>query len=394
MNTENRTTAKSSDVVTAKAPRYGFIDLLRGFALVVMVEVHVSNAYLPLELKKGSEFFFWLAFINGLVAPAFLFASGFSIVLQSHSQWDNWLRFRLPFWKQMRRLGFIMLAAYYTHVQGFSLHRYLVQWNDYLLWARSLKVDVLQCIVVSLLVVHGLIFVLRKKQFLPWAALILAIAVAMSTPWMWAQDFRRTLPLSVAFFLNPHGLSLFPIFPWLSFVLAGSCAAGFFLRAVASQKAALYMRGVAWLGILMIAGGLLLRGVPYTLPGRVNFYTTSPLYMMIRIGCVLIVCYLLYRWELRGKWIPSLVRVAGQESLLVYGVHLWIIFAFLRGRLLAPFLPLHLGYVGCFSLSIVIVLLMLYLSNYYHGLKSRYPQRVRYAQGVIVTLMILIFVLN
>ena len=41
-----------------KATRYGFIDLLRGFALVMMVETHVVNAYLPVALRKGSEFFF------------------------------------------------------------------------------------------------------------------------------------------------------------------------------------------------------------------------------------------------------------------------------------------------------------------------------------------------
>jgi hypothetical protein len=144
----------------------------------------------------------------------------------------------------------------------------------------------------------------------------------------------------------------------------------------------------------LIAAVLLLRDVPYSLPGNVNFYTTSPLYMMIRIGCVLIFCYLLYRWEIRGKWIPKLIQEAGQESLLVYGVHLWLIFALLRGRLLAQHLPLQFGYLGCFSLSIVIILLMLYLAKYYHRIKIKYPQRVRYAQGIIVILMILAFVLR
>src|SRR5512136_1729999 len=103
----------SAPAKAAKPPRYGFIDLLRGFALVVMIETHVSNAYLPLALKKGSEFFFWLAFLNGLVAPTFLFATGFSLMLQSKRQWDDWLHFRAPFWIQMRRLGFITLVAYY-----------------------------------------------------------------------------------------------------------------------------------------------------------------------------------------------------------------------------------------------------------------------------------------
>src|SRR5512137_2912510 len=88
------------------AKRYGFVDLLRGFAMVVMIETHVMNAYLPMALKRGSEFFFWLSFVNGLVAPTFLFAAGFSLILQGNIQWENWLRLRLPFWRQMRRLGF------------------------------------------------------------------------------------------------------------------------------------------------------------------------------------------------------------------------------------------------------------------------------------------------
>ncbi|MBN1569823.1 MAG: DUF1624 domain-containing protein [Acidobacteria bacterium] len=394
MHTISEISAVSAEPVPAKAPRYEFVDLLRGFALVVMVETHVCNAYLPLELKKGSEFFFWLAFFNGLVAPAFLFASGFSIVLQSNSQWENWLRFRRSFWKQMRRLGFITLVAYYTHLQGFRFSRYLENWNDQAFWSRSLKVDVLQCIVVSLLVVHVLILLLRKKQLLPWGAIILAVAVALSTPWIWAQDFREKIPLSLALFLNPHGTSLFPIFPWLCFVLAGSGVSGLFLRSVETKNAARFMRNLALFGISMIACGLLLRGVPYSLPGHVNFYTTSPLYMMIRIGCVLIICFLLYRLEIWGKWIPGLVRVAGQESLLVYGVHLWIIFALLRGRLLAPVLPLHLNYFGCFALSAAIIVVMLYLAKYYHAIKVQYPHGVRCAQAVIVTLMIIVFFLS
>ena len=386
--------AESAPLSPAKAPRYGFIDLLRGFALVVMVETHVMNAYLPLALKKGSEFFFWLAFTNGLVAPTFLFATGFSIVLQANNQWENWLHFRPSFWRQMRRLGFITLVAYYSHLQGFRWSRYLAEWNDYNFWARSLKVDVLQCIVVSLLVVMALIFILRKKNLLPWAALLLAVAVALATPWMWAQDFRDKLPLSLVLFLNPHGTSLFPIFPWIVFVLVGSSICCFFLRSVEKLRAAAFMRKIAGLGALLIVCGLLLRSAPYTLPGYVNFYTTSPLYAMIRIGCVLICCFLLYRLEIGGRWIPRLIQAAGQESLLVYGVHLWIIFGLLRGSVMAPFLGQQMGYPGCFALSFVIVVFMLYLAKYYHILKKNYPDRVRQAQVVIVIAMIFIFFLR
>jgi uncharacterized membrane protein len=393
-NSKDMKMGESTPLPPAKAPRYGFIDLLRGFALVVMVETHVMNAYLPLALKKGSEFFFWLAFTNGLVAPTFLFATGFSIVLQGNSQWENWLHFRPSFWRQMRRLGFITLVAYYSHLQGFRWSRYLANWNDYNFWSRSLKVDILQCIVASLLVVMALMFILRKKSLLPWGSLLLAVAVAFVTPWMWAQDFRSKLPLSMALFLNPHGTSLFPIFPWLVFVLAGSSVCCFFLKFVERQRTAAFMRTIAWGGVLLIACGLLLRNVPYTLPGLVNFYTTSPLYTMIRIGCVLIICFLLFRLEAGGKWIPRLVQLAGQESLLVYGVHLWIIFALLRGKLLVNVLGQQMGYAGCFALSVAIILLMLYLAKHYHLLKQKHPERVRRGQAIIVTVMICIFFLS
>jgi uncharacterized membrane protein len=377
-----------------RALRYGFIDLLRGFALVVMIETHVVNAYLPLALRKGSTFFFWLTFINGLVAPAFLFATGFSLILQGDRQWENWLHFRMPFWRHMRRIGFILLVAYYTHLEGFSLSRYLENWNDYTLWAKSMRVDILQCIVVSLLAVHALIFVLRSKKLLPWGAVLLAIVAALITPWMWAHDFRGKLSLWIALFLNPHGVSLFPIFPWICFVLTGSCAASFFLRSVESGKSFLYMRITALAGTLMIAAGLWLRDVPYTLPGYTNFYNTSPLYVMIRLGCILLICSFLYWLETAGRWVPKSILLAGQESLLVYGVHLWIIFALLRGTMLGPVLGREYGYGVCFVISILIIVFMLYLARQWHALKKKYPDRVRLAQAGIVLAMIAVFILR
>ena len=377
----------------AKPGRYGFIDLLRGLALVVMIETHVVSAYLPFTLKKGSEFFFWLSFVNGLVAPGFLFAAGFSIVLQGHSQWENWLRFRLPFWKQMRRLGFIFLVAYFTHLQGFRLSRYLKNWGDPKMWARTFQVDVLQCIVVSLLVVHLLILLLRKKQRLPWGAGLLAGAVALATPWIWSLDLGR-VPMSIALYFDPAGISLFPIFPWICFVLAGSCAGSLFLRSAEARKIPQFMQIAACTGIALIAGGLLLRNAPYTLPGQVGFYTTSPLYVMIRIGSILLVLALIYAMEAVVQWVPRPIEMAGRESLLVYGVHLWIIYALLRGKILGPVLGLKMGYAGCFFLSAAIILLMLFLARHWHDLKKNYPKQTRIAQASVVVTMITVFLLG
>jgi uncharacterized membrane protein len=375
-----------------KGPRYGFIDLLRGFAIVMMVETHVVTAYLPLVLRTDNGFFFWLSFLNGLVAPSFLFATGFSLILQSRNQWENWLHFRPPFWKQMRRLGFITLVAYYTHLQWFGVRWYLKSWNDAKMWERTFQVDVLQCIVVSLLVLLAIIVIFRKRAFLPWVTGILALGIFLATPWMWSINFRGKLPLAMVLFLNPHGISFFPVFPWMGCVLAGAFACHFFIKAADAGKITQYMRITACLGGLMIAAGLLLRNVPYSLPGLSNFYTTSPLYLMIRLGSVLLIGAILYKYETRAKWMKP-IQLAGQESLLVYGVHLWIIYAFLRGRALGPIIGKQFGFSGCFSISIAIIILMLILARYWHALKKKYPLQTQLSQAGIVIAMVIVFIL-
>ncbi len=372
--------------------RYGFIDLLRGFALVVMIETHVVNAYLPAEVRLR-PFFFWLTFVNGLVAPTFLFASGFSIMLQGRRQWENWLHFRMPFWKQMSRLGFITLVAYYSHLDNFKLSKYLHP-DEPEIFKKSLQVDILQCIVASLLVVHILIFLFRKPNRLAWGGLSLAAGVALLTPLVWSRDFTRDVPLALALFLNPHGISLFPLFPWITFILAGTVVAVFFLNSVEREADGRFMLLLSIGGAAMIVAGLLARRSPFTLPGHQNFYTTSPLYVLVRLGCVLLICGGLYASEKFKKWRPGPILVAGQESLLVYGVHLWVIFALLRGKHVGPVLGLEAGYIGCFAISLAVIVLLLFLARLYHTLKTGYPTWTRRGRIATVLALIVVFVLR
>ncbi len=373
-------------------PRYGFVDLLRGMALVVMIETHVVNAYLPRESRE-TPFFFILTFVNGLVAPAFLYASGFSMILQVNRNWEEWLGFRKPFWINMRRLGFIVLVAYYTHLQHFKLSKYLNP-EEPDLWNQTLQVDILQCIVASLLVLQALIFICRKRVFFAWGAFCLTCIVALLTPWVWAQDFSIRLPLALALFFNPHGVSLFPLFPWICFILGGSIAAHLFLNSVEKGHEIRHMRSFFLLGVVLIIVGLLGNLSPFTLPGHVNFYTTSPLYVLIRLGCVLVITASLYGMERFFHLVPRAVRLAGQQSLLVYGVHLWLIFAVLRGKHLGPLLGKEAGYTVCFLLSAAVVCLMLWLAGVWMKLKKNYPLPVQRAQAAIVVLMVLIFALR
>jgi uncharacterized membrane protein len=371
--------------------RYGFIDLLRGFALVFMIETHVVNAYLAPALRQ-SGFFFWLTFINGLVAPTFLFASGFSVMLQGRRHWEDWLRLRLPFWRQMRRLGFILLLAYAFHLQSWKWSEYFAA-SDPMAWRRSLQVDILHCIVVSLLAVHLLIFLARTREAFAGAALATGALASAATPWIWSQDFTGRLPLPLALYLNPHGISLFPLFPWIAFLLAGSAAAVLFLKAVSKGNDARFMLRLLPLSALLIAAGVGGGYVPFSLPGHQNYFTTSPLYVMLRLGCVLLLCVLLYLLEKFLRFAPRPIQTAGQESLMVYCVHLWAIYGLLRGNLLAGVLGREAGYLGCLLISLGLIFSLLWLAGQWQELKKSYPRQVKRAQGAAVILSLAAFFL-
>jgi uncharacterized membrane protein len=372
--------------------RYGFIDLLRGLAIVVMVETHVVNAYLPPSARK-SELFFWLSFVNGLVAPSFLFASGFSLVLQARRQWEDWLRLGPVFRKQMRRLGFILLIAYYLHLPHFGLSKFLKP-QDQAFWKAAFQVDVLQCIVVSLLLIDLLILVMRKKALFFWAAGTLGSAAALVTPWIWTQDFMGRAPLSLALFLHPHGVSLFPIFPWISFVMAGSCAAHLFLDAAEKRTDIRFMGMTVAISLLAIVASLLARDLELFSAWQAGFYKTSPLYVVIRLGCVLVLCAGLYFMEKRLGWALNAIRLAGQESLLVYCAHLLLIFSILRQPPLSDIFGREAGYGACAILSLVLILLMLLSARIWHGWKRNYPRFAKFVLVAVVGVSVVIFLLR
>lgn len=83
-----------------KTNRALFIDMLKGIALLIMIEVHVVNALLSPDVKSASWFEI-LNYINGLVAPAFTFTSGMVFVLSLQKGLDELRKFGKNFGKNL-----------------------------------------------------------------------------------------------------------------------------------------------------------------------------------------------------------------------------------------------------------------------------------------------------
>lgn len=342
----------------APSKRCVWVDQLRGWAVIVMIEVHVVNVWLPEALRPG-----WLNYLNGLVAPSFLMAAGFSLVLSTFRP-DGTLR---PFWPDTaRRLGFILLCAYALHAPGFTLADWTVMSTPQKL-RELFKIDVLQCVVFSLLILHGLARAVRNPRAFTAVALAVAVAIPVISPYLWAAGVVDGLWLPIRGLFNglpDRGVqALFPLFPWLAFPAFGAFLGGLYrtFRSLpdaggrARWSEGRFLGGLFGLGLALCLVGSLLKepwlwsgtwiqeGAQWRLHGWWGAFTWNELTSLHnatlpsvaeRLGWICMGGSLL-GWIERLRPVlpgPNLVEAASRESLLLYMLHLNLIF----GLLLAP----------------------------------------------------------
>lgn len=341
-----------NDVTPSK--RCDWIDQLRGWAVIVMIEVHVVNVWLQPGLRPD-----WLNYLNGLVAPSFTMAAGYSLVISTFRT-DGTLR---PFWPDTaRRLGFILLCAYALHAPGITAADWTVL-NTAQKARELFKIDVLQCIVFSLLILQGLARLVRNPRIFTGLALGMAIFIPVVAPHLWATGVADGLwmPLRGLFNGNPdRGVqALFPLFPWIAFPAFGAFLGGLYrhfrvepVEGKARWSEPRFLAALAALGALLLVWGSFAQqawlwggqwiqqnGV-WMLHSRTGAFTYGELgaianttlpSVAARLGWILLGGVLMGALELvRPKWQgANPVKAASSESLLLYMLHLNLIFSLL-----------------------------------------------------------------
>jgi uncharacterized membrane protein len=303
--------------------RIQYIDLLRGWAVIVMMETHVFNASLSQEVIRGG-LFQPIKFVNGLVAPAFLFASGLAFAVTTHRKIKDYLGFGPPLLRQFMRLLSIIGIGYLLHLPKFSL-KYLLTLTAPVQWESSFQVDILQCIGVSLLIMQVLVLVVRKEWILYSVVGVISIAILAFTPVVWGTDYWGMMAPAAAEYLNGLHYSLFPLFPWAVFLFAGAIG-GYAYLGIRDNRSGVLTLFVAS-GALLIAVSFAAEPLVATSYKVYNYWRFSPTFVLLRLG---LICFLtggMYLYEAKvGVSRSSVVALIGRESLLVYVGHLLLIY--------------------------------------------------------------------
>lgn len=375
----------------AKQSRLAFVDLLRGLALLVMIEVHVFNSFLIPTIKEA-DWFLVLNFINGLIAPSFIFISGFAFVLASRKKLDDFRQYKYAFWKQIGRIGLIWLVGYSIHLPYFSLTRFMRDSTPEQMRAFY-GVDVLQCIAAGLLILFIPRLLLKKDKHYEWFTLgggILWIAVST---FLWGIDFRQYFHPFIAGYFNPMHGSLFPLFPWVGFILAGAYICQLYLKYKDRSEEDKFFK-------LMLKAGIAFIIIGYAVywemsPLHFEIPKPNPFFFILRLGYVLVFLSLAYYYSLKFNLEQNFVTDTGKESLLVYWLHLQVLYRHVvPGTSLTILVNRSFGVLESISATILLMALMIFSAKGWTYIKGLHPKVGTYATSSIVLGMIIYFFLK
>lgn len=378
--------------MTSDSQRLHALDLVRGVAVVVMVLGHSIDAVLS-SAERTTEVFRLYDAVRGFTAPVFLLVSGVAFTVATERKWDDYRRPGRPLTMRLLRVALLFLIGYALHFPFFSLAK-LLNGTTPQDRAAFLQVDVLHCVAASLLLLQAVVLTSATPQIFARRAAVLAAGTVLLSPLLWGRDLASAISPVVAPYLNMREPSIFPVLPYGAFFFSGAVAGHGLLRARAANREPQFLRYLSFAGISAIALGILLEHLPVTLFPPHDYWKASPNFFMVRTGVVLVILSLFFS----ARGVPGSagrhIVTLGQASLLVYVVHLIIVYGSAANQGLAQLLGRTSGPAQAAGIGVMVLLAMLGLVHGWNVLRSGRIVPPRVVHLALVSSLLFLFVMN
>lgn len=344
--------AEAADVKRlARGERLAFIDWTRGAATLVMLQGHVWESFTHKDLRDTGVYM--MSQFPGGVAPAvFLFLAGVTLAFLIDSRQQRGVDASGRFKAAMRRAAYLGGLAILFRLQLWAFYWPNSPWRD------LLRVDILNCMAAACIILAPIGALGRLGRIR--GALVVTAVIAFGAPFM--SDWKADAPESLLRAYLAPDYSAFALFPWGAFVAFGM-ACGTAFRCVSEEGRENLMQWAGWGGFALAFAGQYVSNLPYNIYPRTEFWLDSPCLTLIKIGVILMVVAFGYFWN---QWVPrirggagagprfSIPRQLGQTSLLIYWVHIELVY----GRLASPFRnQTPLFDTALFALAVIVLML-------------------------------------
>lgn len=308
-----------------QSKRILFLDVMRALAVILMLQGHTISALGDFsEIDKSSSYYQIWSFIRGITAPLFIFTAGtvFIYLLDiGNKHFFSNVRVR----KGLVRFITLLIIGYLLNYPTLRIFDF----SDVttLQWLQFFSVDALHLIafgILSLILIRYISHLTGLNEFVTYMSA--ALLVLMITPYVLNNDWTNITILPLASYFTYNTGSFFPLFPWLFYIFAGG-GFGSILRKneTFTQKPGFYLT-IIGAGIILFIIPIILDYSFYNELASVDYLRTDVLLSIKRLGIVLLIAGLLSLLFARSARTPKVILSIGRNSLLIYILHLILIY--------------------------------------------------------------------
>ncbi|MDT0558639.1 heparan-alpha-glucosaminide N-acetyltransferase domain-containing protein [Ichthyenterobacterium sp. W332] len=307
-----------------KTSRLFFIDAMRAFAILMMLQGHFIDALLdPVYRDPNNMIFRVWSYFRGITAPTFFTISGLIftyLLLKARDKGDDKRRMKKGIYRGLMLIGI-----------GYLLRIPVFDWIALKFTPYFLVTDVLQIIGLSLIVLVVL-YQLCFRVCLLYGIVCFSIGICVFLTEPLYRDLRlENVPAFIANYLSKENGSIFTFLPWFGYMTFGASIAVSFYRHLHRNKFKLTMIltfiivGYVFVNYSAHAANWLYNLTDIEMFKDISYYN----YLFPRLGNVLLLFAFFYTFERFLK--QSLIFKIGQKTLSIYVIHFIIIYGSFTG---------------------------------------------------------------
>lgn len=343
-----------------------FLDLLRAFAVIAMIQGHTVDILLRQSYRGEDSFIYYLwNFNRGLTAPIFLFTAGcvFTFIFRNK---------KLPFTENPRvKKGLIRGVV-------LIIIGYLIKWPSMDIvhytnisqksWQGFYAIDVLQLIGVGIILLLFLFYLQEKFRLNLYRLLIslIILILLLSILCELVNWYAYLHPFPAGYLFMGDGAK-FPLLPNLVYILAGAVLGYYITLNRDSINYSNLRKTLLSCGILLILIYELLNFFHHLTGNPLNILSKTSNVVFIRTGMVVLIVLFIMEISTKVRKLPKFVEVTGTYTLLIYVVHLFILYGSTWNRGIAYYYGQSFSFTESVLSALGLICLMVllaYIANY------------------------------
>lgn len=342
----------------AQTNRLYFIDAVRAFAILMMLQGHFINTLIDPIYRDPSNMAYTIwSYFRGITAPTFFTISGLVftyLLLRAYAKGDDKPRIKKGFVR-----GLVLLGI------GYNLRINLLSWLNGGFSTYFLVVDVLQCIGLSLIILVALHVLFKGNSYLFSITLFAIGCICFLSEPLYRNLEITNLPLIISNYMTKINGSVFTILPWFGYSAFGAFLSTVFFRHVHRERFKL------WTIITFFIAGFLLLYYSSEFLIRMSYITHIELlklsadynYLFTRLGNVLFIFGIFYTFERFLK--HAIITKIGQKTLSIYVIHFILLYGSFTGYGLKRFLNKSLNPTEAIFGAIIFMIIVSFISFHY-----------------------------